>query len=132
ELTHCHHMNHGPGFQKMLRGLEQEMAALHAKGYFGDGFWSSGSRLSDGFLQMSNPLHENKADYGEYLCGGAQKSKRPTSSKRNHRKNGLPLVSFASTSSGAQTAKKHKPGTRNLKAFDDKPSGNRLDGQRGQ
>ncbi|KAJ7066921.1 WLM domain-containing protein [Mycena amicta] len=47
ELAHIKHMNHGPGFQALWKQLRAEVRALQDKGYYGDGFWSSGSRLLD-------------------------------------------------------------------------------------
>ena len=41
------HMNHRRDFQKLWAQLRDEVAVLQAKGYFGDGYWSSGTRLSD-------------------------------------------------------------------------------------
>ena len=40
-------MNHGREFQKLWAQLRMEVRALQARGYFGDGYWSSGSRLMD-------------------------------------------------------------------------------------
>lgn len=47
EKAEIQHMNHGSDFQKLWAQLRDEVAALQAKGYFGDGYWSSGTRLSD-------------------------------------------------------------------------------------
>ena len=40
-------MNHGRDFQRLWSQLRDEVSALQARGYFGDGYWSSGTRLSD-------------------------------------------------------------------------------------
>ena len=40
-------MNHGREFQKLWAQLRVEVRALQGRGYFGDGYWSSGSRLMD-------------------------------------------------------------------------------------
>lgn len=40
-------MNHGREFQKLWTQLRMEVRALQSRGYFGDGYWSSGTRLKD-------------------------------------------------------------------------------------
>ncbi|TFY75433.1 hypothetical protein EWM64_g8578 [Hericium alpestre] len=47
ELAHIKHMHHGSEFQKLWRQLNNEVRALQLKGYYGDGYWSAGTRLAD-------------------------------------------------------------------------------------
>jgi hypothetical protein len=47
ELAHIKHMDHGSAFQALWRQLQQEVRALQSRGYYGDGYWSSGIRLAD-------------------------------------------------------------------------------------
>ncbi|KAI0681963.1 WLM domain-containing protein, partial [Cytidiella melzeri] len=47
ELAHIKHMNHGPAFQALWAQLCREVKELQNKGYYGDGYWSSGERLGD-------------------------------------------------------------------------------------
>ncbi|KAG5350885.1 hypothetical protein C0989_008919 [Termitomyces sp. Mn162] len=47
ELAHIKHMNHGPDFQVLWKQLRTEVRVLQDKGYYGDGYWSSGTRLGD-------------------------------------------------------------------------------------
>lgn len=46
ELAHCVHMHHGPAFVKLNKKLKDELQALRARNYFGDGFWSDGKTLN--------------------------------------------------------------------------------------
>jgi DNA-dependent metalloprotease WSS1 len=46
QLAHIKHMNHGPAFQALWARLKNEVRTLQSRGYFGDGFWSSGTRLT--------------------------------------------------------------------------------------
>jgi hypothetical protein len=40
-------MNHGPAFQALWKRFRAEVRALQDKGYYGDGYWSAGTRLFD-------------------------------------------------------------------------------------
>jgi hypothetical protein len=40
-------MNHGPDFQALWARLRSEVRELQVRGYYGDGYWSSGQRLAD-------------------------------------------------------------------------------------
>jgi len=103
ELAHIKHMNHGPAFQKLWAQLRREVKALQDKGYYGDGYWSSGTRLSD-----SAPIGgKGVADLElpEYVCGGAQRRARPKSLKRRRQ--------YTSSEPGPSTKRrKPKPGAR--------------------
>lgn len=47
ELAHIKHMNHGPAFQALWKQLRIEVRQLQDRGYYGDGYWSAGTRLAD-------------------------------------------------------------------------------------
>lgn len=99
------HMNHGPGFQALWAQLRREVRELQNKGYYGDGYWSSGTRLADS-ARVGGGIDEG--DLPEYLCGGAHSRARPASfSARRRRRQAGP-----SNHTGAQTAKKRKAGSR--------------------
>ncbi|KAH9838256.1 WLM domain-containing protein [Rhodofomes roseus] len=104
--TLCHeHMNHGPAFQALWAKLRAEVRALQSKGYYGDGYWSSGTRLADSARVGGGTL--DPGDLPENMCGGAQARKRPTSLRRRRNHQAGP-----SNHTGAQTAKKRKAGSR--------------------
>ena len=74
-------MNHGPDFQALWNQLRDEVIALQAKGYYGDGndqayfstetsaeqhlgMWSSGTRLADSAKIISNgPMESDLPEY---------------------------------------------------------------------
>lgn len=81
---------------------------MQIKGYYGDGYWSAGTRLADSSIVNSRDVVSG--EFPEYMCGGAQKRTRPTSLRRRHinRAN----VGEPSVRTGRQTAKKRKAGVR--------------------
>ncbi|KAI9440061.1 WLM domain-containing protein [Lactarius indigo] len=104
--TLCHeHMNHGPGFQALWNQLRKEVVALQARGYYGDGMWSSGTRLADSAVIAGQETLED--DLPEYMCGGAQSRARPSARRRRRQP-----VAGPSMLTGAQTAKRRKAGSR--------------------
>ncbi|KAH9928297.1 uncharacterized protein B0H18DRAFT_253752 [Fomitopsis serialis] len=72
------------------------------QGYYGDGYWSSGKRLADSARVGGESL--GAGDLPEYMCGGAQARKRPTSLRRRR--------TAGPSQTGAQTAKRRKAGSR--------------------
>ncbi|KAI0077919.1 WLM-domain-containing protein [Panus rudis PR-1116 ss-1] len=106
ELAHIKHMNHGPAFQTLWAQLRREVRELQNKGYYGDGYWSSGTRLADSARVGGQGL--DPGELPEYMCGGAQSRARPSAlrRRRNTRKAG------PSNHTGAQTEKKRKAGSR--------------------
>ncbi|KIY72376.1 WLM-domain-containing protein [Cylindrobasidium torrendii FP15055 ss-10] len=110
ELAHIAHMNHGPDFQALWSQLRVEVRQLQNKGYYGDGYWSSGTRLSDSNT-MPGDGEMQPGDLPEYICGGAQRRTRPSVKRRRKRRN--PYETAPSNSTGRQSAKKRKAGARN-------------------
>lgn len=108
ELAHIKHMNHGPAFQALWRKLNAELHSLQNKGYFGDGYWSSGTRLADSSKVAGEGI--GAGDLPEYMCGGAHNRTRSASVRRRPRK--LRNTAAASNNTGRQTAKRRKAGAR--------------------
>ncbi|KIM84879.1 hypothetical protein PILCRDRAFT_817694 [Piloderma croceum F 1598] len=108
ELAHIKHMNHGSDFQNLWKQLRNEVRALQNKGYYGDGYWSAGTRLADSSKVTGQGIEFG--EFPEYMCGGAQQRARPTSLRR--RRGNRAKVIGPSLHSGRQTAKKRKAGTR--------------------
>ncbi|OCH95379.1 WLM-domain-containing protein [Obba rivulosa] len=106
ELAHIQHMNHGPAFQALWAKLRQEVRELQNKGYYGDGYWSSGTRLADSARVGTYGI--SAEGLPEYMCGGAHSRKRPTALRR---KRGTQQAG-PSNHTGPQTAKRRKAGSR--------------------
>jgi len=67
-------MTHGPLFWKTYNILKNEMAALDAKGYTGEGFYSRPYSL-DSTVPFNRPVQEDEIP--ENICGGTwQRTKR--------------------------------------------------------
>ncbi|PSR75599.1 hypothetical protein PHLCEN_2v9079 [Hermanssonia centrifuga] len=96
------HSDHGPAFQALWAQLCKELKDLQAKGYYGDGYWSSGTRLVDSARISAQTLVQD--DLPEYTCGGAHSRARPRKRRRT--------TTAGGSSSGRQTAKKRKAGVR--------------------
>ncbi|KAG6873952.1 hypothetical protein C0995_008991 [Termitomyces sp. Mi166 len=64
-LVKLSHMNHGPDFQALWKQLRTEVHALQDKGYYGDGYWSSGIRLGDSAKVSGQGIEPG--DLPEYL-----------------------------------------------------------------
>ncbi|PPQ65296.1 hypothetical protein CVT26_000256 [Gymnopilus dilepis] len=110
ELAHIAHMNHGPAFQALWARLRAEVRRLQDRGYYGDGYWSSGRRLRDSARIGEEGLETE--DLPEYMCGGAQSRARPTARRRRQGARGKRREVVPSLHTGAQTAKKRKAGGR--------------------
>ncbi|KAF8807050.1 WLM-domain-containing protein [Phlegmacium glaucopus] len=110
ELAHIKHMNHGPAFQALWKRLRAQVCQLQDRGYYGDGYWSSGTRLSDSARITGDGIQEG--DFPEYICGGAQSRTRPTATRRLRRTQGKRRETVPSLHTGRQTAIKRKAGAR--------------------
>ncbi|KIY43853.1 WLM-domain-containing protein [Fistulina hepatica ATCC 64428] len=110
EIAHIKHMNHGPAFQVLWRQLRQEVRDLQNKGYYGDGYWSTGTRLGDSARVAGQGIGQSD-DLPEFMCGGAQREARPTA-RRRRKPARRPDDVTPSLHTGCQTAKKRKPGSR--------------------
>ncbi|KAI0683816.1 hypothetical protein BC835DRAFT_1295021, partial [Cytidiella melzeri] len=100
------HMNHGPAFQALWAQLCREVKELQKKGYYGDGYWSSGKRLGDSARVGGQGL--DKTGLPEYMgsCGGAHFQPQPSSLQRHKQHSG------PSTHTCHQTTRKCKAGSR--------------------
>ncbi|KAF9226524.1 WLM-domain-containing protein [Gyrodon lividus] len=113
ELAHIKHMNHGLAFQALWRQLRQDVRALQNRGYYGDGYWSSGTRLVDSAKISEQGIE--MGDLPEYMCGGAHPRARPASYQRQTRRT---CEVGPSNLTGPQTSKRRKAGSRlNSSAF---------------
>ncbi|KAF9468114.1 WLM domain-containing protein [Collybia nuda] len=110
ELAHIKHMNHGHGFQALWKKLDAEVQGLQNKGYYGDGYWSSGTRLSDSSRVAGEGIIVG--DLPEYVCGGAQSRRRPGGLRRRQAQKSRDTTVIASAKSGRQTVKPRKAGMR--------------------
>ncbi|KAJ7475808.1 WLM domain-containing protein [Mycena latifolia] len=111
ELAHIKHMNHGPAFQALWKRLREEVRVLQDKGYYGDGYWSSGARLLHSAKVVGDGIEAG--EFPEYMCGGAHSRTRPTALRRRRRPpQKRPGEPIASLKTGRQTAKKRKAGAR--------------------
>jgi len=108
EVAHIKHMNHSRDFHALWAQLRSEVLELQRKGYYGDGYWSSGQRLSDSARVVGEGFEASELP--EYLCGGAQAKSRPKLSKRRHR--AAKNSAGPSNHTGVQTAKRRKAGSR--------------------
>ncbi|EAU85321.2 hypothetical protein CC1G_07591 [Coprinopsis cinerea okayama7 len=131
ELAHIKHMNHGPAFQALWKKLREEVRQLQNRGYYGDGYWSSGKRLADSAVIPGEGIAAG--EFPEYMCGGAQQRSRPTARRRRaggprgKRKEVVP-----SPHTGRQTAKKRKAGSRVTSKYAFTGEGNTLGGSSGE
>ncbi|GAA5966782.1 hypothetical protein JCM21900_005112 [Sporobolomyces salmonicolor] len=111
ELAHIKEMNHSRAFQSVNNQLRTALSGLRSRGYYGDGFWSSGRSLR--YEGNQRPLEP--ADEPTWTCGGAfQKRRRRRRIVRDPaapppRERGAP-VKLGST--GRQTAITKKAGAR--------------------
>ncbi|KIX93412.1 uncharacterized protein Z520_10831 [Fonsecaea multimorphosa CBS 102226] len=94
ELAHNTHMNHGRDFWKTRNLYAEEMKALWARGYTGEGFWGSGRTLSDLGSVMGNNVLGSEELQGLPLCGGTFRSRNRNGRKRKARKDNRPELTW--------------------------------------
>ena len=68
ELAHCKQMNHNSAFWKVKNEFSEEIKALWAKGYTGDGLWGRGVLLQNG--EFAREELEEGEMLPSSLCGG--------------------------------------------------------------
>lgn len=76
ELAHCKEMNHSARFWKVRNQHAEEMRALWAKGYTGEGFWGRGAVLGDMTDVMGDNIMPSAGLSDLSLCGGTFRSRR--------------------------------------------------------
>lgn len=73
ELAHCKQMNHSRFFWRVRNAYVEELRALWAKGYTGEGLWGRGRELEGGAMVNEDELVDI-VDV-ESLCGGTYRSR---------------------------------------------------------
>ncbi|PTB67166.1 WLM-domain-containing protein [Trichoderma citrinoviride] len=73
ELAHCAQMNHSRAFWAVRNQYAEQMQALWAEGYKGDGLWGRGATLGTGEWEK-NSVHADEV-LPEHLCGGTYRSR---------------------------------------------------------
>ena len=68
ELAHCKQMNHSGAFWKVRNAYAQEMRALWAKAYLGEGLWGRGRSLESG--RFMHDIMPDARELPEHTCGG--------------------------------------------------------------
>ncbi|KAK4057180.1 hypothetical protein OIO90_001675 [Microbotryomycetes sp. JL221] len=109
ECAHIKEMNHSWAFQKVNTQLRNQVAALRARGYYGDGFWSSGHSLKYGEIDKPFELNEAPA----FICGGANQKTRKRRRPRRTTTTTAPRGQATKLGqTGRQTSISKKPGSR--------------------
>ncbi|KAL7805600.1 WLM domain-containing protein [Trichoderma gracile] len=73
ELAHCAQMNHSRAFWAVRNQYAEQMQALWAEGYKGDGLWGRGATLETGEWEKNSVLADEVLP--EHLCGGTYRSR---------------------------------------------------------
>ncbi|KAL2022805.1 hypothetical protein VTK56DRAFT_4621 [Thermocarpiscus australiensis] len=74
ELAHCKQMNHSRAFWAVRNQYAEQMRALWARGFTGEGLWGRGALLSTGEFERNTV--EPGEQLPEHLCGGTFQSRR--------------------------------------------------------
>ncbi|KAL7279221.1 hypothetical protein ACG7TL_007061 [Trametes sanguinea] len=104
------HMNHGPAFQALWAKLRNEVRELQRKGYYGDGYWSSGTRLADSARLGSQGLEA--IELPEFMVRLTSLYHMPFMLLTDYRVDVSAAQAGPSNHTGAQTAKRRKAGSR--------------------
>jgi len=90
ELAHNKHMNHSKAFHALRMRFQKQLEGLWAKGYTGEGFWSTGRTLLSGSYTHDKPLSQEYMPV--HICGGTYresstkgKPKAPPKPKQTYR-----------------------------------------------
>lgn len=81
ELAHCVQMNHSRAFWAVRNGYADQMRALWARGYTGEGLWGRGALLTTGEFEAHGAVAAGE-DLPEHLCGGTYRSRRRGGKRR--------------------------------------------------
>ncbi|KAL2270111.1 hypothetical protein VTJ83DRAFT_2295 [Remersonia thermophila] len=73
ELAHCKQMNHSRAFWAVRNRYAEQMRALWARGFTGEGLWGRGALLSTGEFEKKTAGPEEPLP--EHLCGGTYRSR---------------------------------------------------------
>ncbi|KAL6854609.1 WLM domain-containing protein [Trichoderma novae-zelandiae] len=73
ELAHCAQMNHSRAFWAVRNQYAEQMQALWAEGYKGDGLWGRGATLGTGEWERNSVRADEVLP--EHLCGGTYRSR---------------------------------------------------------
>jgi len=73
ELAHVKEMNHSRFFWRLRNAYADELQALWARGYTGEGFWGAGRGLDGSYLTSRMP---DAAMIPSSLCGGTYRRRR--------------------------------------------------------
>lgn len=90
ELAHCAHMNHSRAFWAVRHRYADQLRALRARGYTGEGLWGRGALLATGVLGAggAGAVAAGGEELPEHLCGGAYRSRLSGRRKRRRRGGG--------------------------------------------
>jgi len=91
ELAHCKQMNHSRDFWKVNNANRDELKALWARNYTGEGLWGRGQTLLSG--RYTNDHMPDAAEAPSNLCGGTYRSRGGKKRKRGG--SDAPQLSYA-------------------------------------
>ncbi|CAD6574274.1 MAG: hypothetical protein CYPHOPRED_005395 [Cyphobasidiales sp. Tagirdzhanova-0007] len=79
EMAHIKEMNHSRAFHAVRIGYHKAFDALVVRGYTGDGFWSTGNSLSEGYTAVRVLI---EGELPDNLCGGTYRRAKKIGQKR--------------------------------------------------
>lgn len=74
ELAHCVQMNHSRAFWAVRNLYAEQVRALWARGYTGEGMWGRGALLATGEFERGAGIATGE-ELPEHLCGGTYRSR---------------------------------------------------------